>query len=60
MTRPPVDFGALAGRELPGGCDLCDAFQTLDEVEPAVWLLTVHHDADCPDYRARTGRRGEN
>ncbi len=51
----PIDFGALAGREIPGGCDRCDAYQTMteDHVLPGVWHLTVHHDDDCPAMRAR-------
>jgi hypothetical protein len=55
-----VDFSNLTGQEIPGGCDGCDAFQTVREEEPGVWVLVVHHDDDCRFYRARVGRGGHN
>ena len=43
---------ALAGRRLPGGCDDCDAYQTLKRLPSDAWgsvyVLTVHHDDTCP------------
>jgi len=62
MTCPGLDLSHLLGREIPGGCDLCDAFHTVaeDEEMPGVWVLTVHHDDDCLALRARTGRKGRN
>jgi hypothetical protein len=38
---------------VPGGCDLCDAYQTIEEVIPGVHSLTVHHDDWCPFLRSR-------
>ena len=55
-----VDFSGLVGRELPGGCEDCSAYQTMTEVTPGVWSLTVHHDDTCPFYRAHVGRRQAN
>jgi hypothetical protein len=53
-------FDSLAGKVLPGGCAQCHAEQSLEEVRPGVWSLTVAHDDDCPTFRARVGRRGNN
>jgi len=46
------------GKRTPGGCDYCEAFQTMEKVEWG-FLLEVHHDDDCPryiDYKQRTTR----
>lgn len=57
MTRPPIDFDALAGQEIPDGCDQCEAYQTVESVSPGVWELTIHHEDSCPILRAsRAGR----
>ena len=42
---------AEEGQKIRGGCDLCEALQTLDEVD-GVYVLTVHHDELCPTWRA--------
>ena len=55
MTRHTAfDFSALVGREIPGGCDRCDALQVMavDEDVPGVWHLQVQHDDDCPFLRS--------
>lgn len=42
-------LGPLDGARLPGGCDDCDAFQTVDPGSVAgVWINRVHHDEWCP------------
>jgi hypothetical protein len=48
-------FNSLTGRELPGGCHDCIAFQTMaeDKLVPGVWHLVVHHDDGCPVLRSR-------
>jgi hypothetical protein len=48
-------FNALAGQELPGGCDDCNAVQTLseDKAHPGVWHLVIQHDDGCPFHCAR-------
>lgn len=50
-------FGPLEGEEIPGGCEECDAFQTVEPVEANLWKLTVHHDPDCPRLARIEGRR---
>jgi hypothetical protein len=53
MNGPPLDFSGVAGREIPGGCEQCDAFQVMTEATEGVWSLVVHHDDWCPFLRAR-------
>ena len=45
-------FGAVDGAEIPGGCERCDAFQTLSVLTAGVWHLVVHHDDGCPVLEA--------
>jgi hypothetical protein len=42
-------LAALDGDEVPGGCDHCDATQTvgLDASRPGVFTLTIRHDEWC-------------
>jgi hypothetical protein len=40
---------SLIPKVVPGGCDACDAYQTMDEAHPGVFVSTVHHDDDCPE-----------
>ena len=59
--RPPLGdvllpiLGPLDGARIPGGCDECDAYQTVSVVEAGVWSCTVHHDEGCPCPAARGG-----
>jgi hypothetical protein len=50
--RPLVDsvwaLEHLTGRRLPGGCDDCNAYQTVRRVDGRFYVLTVHHDDTCP------------
>jgi hypothetical protein len=39
---------ALSGQRVPGGCDTCDAYQTLRRAGEGVYLIAVHHDDWCP------------
>jgi hypothetical protein len=45
-------FGELKDSAIPGGCDMCDAFQTVETVERGVHIIHVNHDDWCPVYRA--------
>ncbi len=49
-------FGQIQGQQIPGGCDQCDAYQTVTTVAPGVHSLTVHHDTWCPVLRAIKAR----
>jgi hypothetical protein len=46
-------LGPLDGERIPGGCDQCDAYQTVEPAAPGVWTMTVHHDDWCPFLAAR-------
>lgn len=54
MTEPagssPLSsaLDAMTGRRLPGGCDDCNAYQTVTQADQGMYVLTVHHDDDCP------------
>jgi hypothetical protein len=43
---------AKAGQRIPGGCDSCKAYQTVEVEEPGVYALHVHHDDWCPVLRS--------
>jgi hypothetical protein len=45
-------FRKAEGAAIPGGCDTCSAFQTIESLTPGVHVLKVHHDDDCPTLRA--------
>jgi hypothetical protein len=46
-------FSQIEDQPIPGGCDVCDAYQTVETLTPGVHSLTVHHDDWCPVLRAR-------
>lgn len=41
------------GARIPGGCDTCDAYQTVhaDAYGPNLHRIAVHHDGWCPTYK---------
>jgi hypothetical protein len=48
MTKPLDFLAGLIGQQIDGGCDHCDAFQTVEEHPySGAWVLTVNHDLDC-------------
>jgi hypothetical protein len=48
---------ALDGGRIPGGCETCDAYQTVTVTAPHVTAIRVHHDDWCPTYRRIEARR---
>ena len=46
-------FGQTQHRPIPGGCDACDAYQTIQVESPGVYVMNVHHDDLCPVLRSR-------
>lgn len=46
-------FGPLDGARIPGGCDYCDAYQTVVPGGVGIWHMTTHHDDWCPWLAAR-------
>jgi hypothetical protein len=49
-------FESLAGQEVPGGCDQCDAIQVVTEATRGVWVLDIRHEDECPVLRVRKAR----
>jgi len=43
-------FEALSGQRIPGGCDDCNAYQTMTQ-QDRIHVLTIHHDDTCPTWR---------
>lgn len=41
-------FGALDGQRIPGGCEVCDAYQTVTPIVAGAWSINVFHDDGCP------------
>jgi hypothetical protein len=48
-------FSDFANEPIPGGCDKCEAYQTMkaDVVHEGIYYLAVHHDDGCPFLRAK-------
>lgn len=40
-------FSQTEDQPIPGGCDVCDARQTLEVVSPGVWVMHVAHEDWC-------------
>jgi len=45
-------FSQTEDQPIAGGCDQCDAYQTMSTESPGVYVLTVHHDDWCPVLRS--------
>lgn len=48
---------SCVGSEVPGGCDDCDAFQTVERIACGVFRVVVHHDSWCPTLRTMNRER---
>jgi len=46
-------FAALDGARIPGGCDHCDAYQSVRIDDLGIVRIDVHHDDRCPRWRQR-------
>ncbi len=46
-------FSQVEDQPIPGGCDACNAFQTVTTIDTGIHSLTVHHDDWCPLLRSR-------
>jgi len=51
-------LGSLDGLRIAGGCEHCDAYTEMRTDSDGVYIATVRHDDDCPDFarRRRSGR----
>jgi hypothetical protein len=50
-------LGPLDGAQIPGGCDWCNAYQTVRAETAGFWHITTHHDDWCPWLAASEARR---
>jgi hypothetical protein len=41
-------LASMDGAEIPGGCETCEAYQTMSVDGYGIGHITVHHDDDCP------------
>jgi hypothetical protein len=46
----------LVGIAIEGGCDSCDAYQEVENLNGGVWIIHVRHDPDCPELALHQGR----
>jgi hypothetical protein len=50
-------LGPLDGARILGGCEHCDAYQTVEAVKPGVWVIHVFHDEWCPVLLKMEGKQ---
>jgi hypothetical protein len=50
-------FSDVGNGQTAGGCEHCDAVQTMEQIEPDIYSLVVHHDDWCPFVRAKAAER---
>jgi ribosomal protein L37AE/L43A len=50
----------LDGRRIPGGCEHCDAYQTVRPMADGIWACVISHDNSCPWYVAYQRRLGKS
>lgn len=49
----PVElFEPTEDRPIPGGCEVCDAFQVMERLGDGMWVMHVAHDEWCPVLKA--------
>jgi hypothetical protein len=56
--HPVSDFlASIDGARIPGGCDVCDAYQVIQARagHRDVHLIKVFHDNDCPVLASQQG-----
>ncbi len=53
-------LGPLDGARIAGGCECCEAYQTVEPVAAGVWVNTIHHDEGCPVLVAYENKEGNH
>lgn len=56
MSGMDQSLKPFVGKRTPGGCESCDAYQTVRQAEPGLWNIVVHHDDWCPTLARRSRR----
>ena len=54
MSTGVSALDAMTGHRMPGGCDDCDAYQTVTRESAGMYRLLVHHDHYCPWFNGVT------
>ncbi len=49
-------FEGLVGQRIPGGCDDCNAYQTVTR-HLCIHVINIHHDDTCPTWRQHHAKR---
>lgn len=49
-------FEQMEDQPIPGGCERCEAYLTVESLSPGVHIIQVHHDDWCSFLRARGAR----
>ena len=49
-------FSQIENQQIEGGCDMCDAYQIVETLEPGIHVIHIHHDDDCPILLASRSR----
>lgn len=47
----------LDGAVIPGGCDTCNAVQTIRQDQPGLWSIGIAHDDWCPTWQRIQAQR---
>ena len=47
-AHPRDVLGAIDGLRVAGGCEHCDAYQTVEPAFEGVWIFIIHHEDECP------------
>jgi hypothetical protein len=48
MSQLDAMLAQLLGQEIYGGCEDCEAYQTVEQESEGGWMIRVHHDDWCP------------
>ena len=54
-TKYRQRLAQMAGREIPGGCMDCDAYQVVTVLDGGHSIINIRHDDTCPTFRAMGG-----
>jgi hypothetical protein len=44
----------MDGARIPGGCDICDAYQVPQVIDQGIIVIHIHHDDWCPILAAHS------
>ena len=50
MSAIDESMEQYVGKRIDGGCDTCNAYQTIEKIDDDVWMCHIHHDSWCPTH----------